>query len=255
MTFPSSFGTKRLVLPAFLAIGWLIASVMPAVAQQPEAEPLLTVYHLQFIGAPEASNLLAEVFPGDEVRVATDPQTNSLIVSAPPELQRELQALLQSLDRDDIRRTKPDFQPVQVRVFWLVSAPGGSAPHDMLKPVIDELSELGITDLKLAGRMSIHVGRGGRPFTVSSRPIVSDQNFVFSFEGVISGQPDGAPVMEARIKCLQPELESDRPFASLDTNIEAPLNQFIVLGTTVAAGADSVFVLQLVPRSPPTEKK
>lgn len=255
MTCPSCFRAKRHVLPAFLAIGWLIASVMPAAAQQPEAEPLLTVYHLQFIGAPEASNLLAEVFPGDEVRVATDPRTNSLIVSAPSELQRELQALLQSLDRDDIRPSKPGFQPVQVRVFWLKSGSGGQDPPDMLMPVTDELAELGINDLKLAGRMSINVGRSGRPFTVSSRPVVEDQNFVFSFEGVISEGSDGAPMMEARIKCQQPELEGERPFASLDTNIDAPLNQFIVLGTTVAGGNDSVFVLQLVPRPSPAEKK
>lgn len=255
MSHPSSIWTKRLVLPALLAIAGLIASVAPAAAQQPASDAQLTVYNLKFISAPEASNLLADVFPIEEIRIAIDTRTNSLVVKATPEQQRELEALLQSLDRDDANPSKPGLQPVQVRVFWLMSGSGGSAPPNMLEPVIAELSELGINDLKLAGRMSINVGRSGRPFTVSSRPVVGDQNFVFSFEGVIADGPDGGPMMEARIKCQQPELEGERPFASLDTNIDAPLNQFIVLGTTVAAGADSVFVVQLVPREMPAPKK
>jgi hypothetical protein len=122
-----------------------------------------------------------------------------------------------------------------------------------LEPVIAELQTFGIEDLSLVGQSIINVGDASKPFSTDCRPQIGDMDYQMRFQGVRKAVERGVPAISVQIDARDAAL--DESLASISTTVEAPLNQYIVLGTTVANGWDSVFVLQLTPRATSAVKK
>lgn len=255
MKSPRSFVYRHFAgLVAFAALVPLGSTAMAQDAAPQERR--VVVFPLRHAPADSMAQLIAKILGDNGARVAVDARTNSLVISGDAQQLNLLHELLESIDLETAERSaqKSAFTPTQVRVYWLMTGPGGAPMPEALAPVVDEMKELGIEGLQLAGQMSINVGSAGRPFSISSRPMVGDNEYSLQFDGVLTESADGRPTMESSLNC---ETSHDAvSIANLETSIDAPLNQFIVLGTTAAHNADSVFVLQLVPRpSPPASPK
>ncbi len=245
---------KSLVRNAVLcgiAAGLWLSAATSAVAQEATPQTTLKLYHLKYIDAQEAGSVVTQVLKSDDnMRIAVDARTNSLVVSGLAETLAQIEGLLQSLDQEHVDRatTKPGLPPVQVRIFWLVSSERANPLPERLQPVAAELESLGITDLRLAGQMAVNVGKANRPFSVSGRQLVDNHPYKLQFDGVLTMGERGVPNLEASIAYGSARDEDDARMGSIDTAIEAPLNQFVVLGSTDVGLTNSVFVLQLVPR-------
>jgi hypothetical protein len=237
----------QLRFPLFAAL--LLFGGVASAQEAPKGE--LRVYHLKYTQADTAGQLVIEVFDGQPLRVATDTRTNALIVSGPQELHKEVEALLQNLDQ---AAAKPDLAqdelpPMQVRLFWLATDLNDGSIPQALEPVVQEMTELGIHELRLAGQMSINVGTVSKSqFTVSGAPQLSGQEYLLELKGSLWRKESGEIMMQSTIDCRKGWAEKT-PIANIQTTIETPLNQFIVLGTTTAGSSNSVFVLQLVPKA------
>lgn len=235
------------------AVGFALAAstlLSGHVQAQESAPSTLKVFHLKNASADDAGQLVVQVL-GDSLRMAVDERTNSLIVQGGDESLQQMEQLLMELDSQPAKAAPPSatqLPPVQVRIFWLLSEGANGAPPEGLKPVLEEMKELGIENLRLAGQMSVNVSGAGRPVLIRSRPMIGQEECLLEFEGQVRTGNSGRPLMEARISCKAGDGEGTAEIAALDSTIDAPLNQFIVLGTTTAGGANSVFVMQLVPK-------
>jgi uncharacterized protein YjeT (DUF2065 family) len=234
-------------LPLLAAL--VLFSGVASAQEPPKGE--LVVYPLRHTQADFTGQLVVEVFDGRPLRVATDPRTNSLIVSGPKELHDEVRALLENLDQaaatPDL--AQDELPPMQVRVFWLASGLKEGSIPEALEPVVQEMTELGIHELRMAGQMSINVGTVSKSqFTVSGTPELGGQEYLLELKGSLWRKEGGEIMMQSTIDCRRGWAEKT-PIANIQTTIETPLNQFIVLGTTTAGTSNSVFVLQLVPRA------
>jgi type II secretory pathway component GspD/PulD (secretin) len=81
------------------------ATAMPEGASAAQAAPAdlrqLSVYHLQAANAASAAEILGRVFEEQEVRVAVDERTNSILVHGSADVQHVVAALLERLDRTE----------------------------------------------------------------------------------------------------------------------------------------------------------
>ena len=74
----------------------------PAAAQAAPADlRQLTIYHLQEASAASTAEILGRVFEEQEVRVAVDERTNSILVHGSSDVQHVVAALLERLDRTE----------------------------------------------------------------------------------------------------------------------------------------------------------
>ena len=216
----------------------------------------LRIFHLKHVPASEAGETIAQVLQaGENMRVAVDARTNALVVSSSADLLREIEALLMQLDQQSAINEAIDatLPPVTVRVIWLGSNVQGKPVPKGLEPVIAELQTFGIEDLSLVGQSIINVGDASKPFSTDCRPQIGDMDYQMRFQGVRKAVERGVPAISVQIDARDAAL--DESLANISTIVEAPLNQYIVLGTTVANGWDSVFVLQLTPRATSAVKK
>jgi hypothetical protein len=256
MYCPTRFAHFFRMLIAFAVLAWSATTVD---AQQDVQEVMppseLKVFHLQEVQANEASAIVQNIFDDGGIRVALDQRTNSLIVSGSADRLREIEALLQNIDQPAKNPAPADgkLPPVQVRVFWLTTGTDGQSVPDSLYPVVEEMQELGIIDLKLGGQTAVNVGLAGKPFTVMSSPRLGQEKMNLQFQGQLGSGPNNLPVLQVEL-----DLTAGAPrqsLARIQTSIEAPLNQYVVLGMTNASGLDSVFVIQLVPQQKPAPLK
>ncbi len=257
MRFNQRADLRRLATGVCLVMTALCGA-MPVHAQEAERSEL-RVYHLKFVQAQEAGQTIAQVLKSDsDMRVAVDARTNRLIVSAPAGLQEQTEAILRELDQasEGAAEVSSALPPVTVRVIWLGSKVQGADVPPGLEPVVQELGALGISDLSLVGQMMINVGDASKAFSVECRPQVGEAAYQLQFEGIQSTSAGGSPMIIAEIQGKQiAGNEAIANIANISSTVEAPLNQFIVLGSTSADGWDSVFVMQLTPRSKAAVKK
>lgn len=237
-----------------------LALSLPNGVHAQEAPPReLKIFHLKFIEARNAGGTISQVLEGNQnMRLAVDGRTNSLIVSATAEQQRQIEALLMELDKrsENTAEAQAGLPPVTVRVIWLGSKVQGGPVPPGLEPVVEELGALGISDLSLMGQMMINVGDASQAFSIECRPQVGDASYRLQFQGELASTKEGMPMMGVRINGGQVANEEViGEIANISSTVEAPLNQFIVLGSTSADGWDSVFVMQLTPRSTAAVKK
>lgn len=238
----------RMIFLGCIAVGLSATASAPATAQEAVPQTTIRVYPLKYIRVNWAAELFSDVLGVETLRISFDERTNSLIVSAMEADHLKIMALIESLDEpsENDTATKTNLPPVQVRVIWLASGVQGNALPKGLEPVVKELEDLGIADLSLAGQMMINVGEPAEPFSIESRPRLGEESFDLAFRGTLSTSPSGVPRMHAAIVC---SLVTGEKIANVASTIETPLDQYIVLGTTVADGSNSVFVLQLMRQS------
>jgi hypothetical protein len=147
---------------------------------------------------------------------------------------------------------------------WLISDPGAKLslspiPEDLLD-VAEEMSHMGIDGLHVAAQSMAQTKSIGK-FTLLSTPSAFD-NCVMTVEGDIDQAPGGSPQLKMSVGATGMDRSNDKPgspprpgpnsglLASFNTNLTAPLGQKIVLGVATTLGYQSVFVIQLLEKTP-----
>jgi hypothetical protein len=247
--------TRISALSVCVAIG-MLSWAWPAICQQSDPAEIRVV-RLQHLAADTVAEIISRLIDRKGFRVATEARTNSLIISGTKDELATVTDVLAKLDVEESgeRMIVVPVPALRVRVFWLASDLGsvGEMPKD-LSPVLKELESLGIGKLELAGQMMVNVSQPNSSFSVHATPELK-QSYQLKFQGRIRSQ-EGKPLsMQASIDCSlqEPTGKPDgsvatKSLANLETVIDAPLGQYIVLGTTLTGRSNSVFVLQLLPR-------
>jgi type II secretory pathway component GspD/PulD (secretin) len=229
----------------------------------------IKIFHLSHAEPAMVAKLLTEMLGPNELRVATDERTQSIIASGSPKTLDAVTALLQKLDSpmaEDGRNNNRNW-PVgaaqrsagyEVRVIWLASGltgeHKGESPSGDLKEVVAELARMGITDPRQVGQMVVQTTSGanyrGR-FDVKSLPRFGDGSVKFDASGtIVEERPDGTLVMQINITTKPATGAIDQNFNQVQTQITLPRKQYIVLATAPVGDQTSVFVIQVAGVAP-----
>jgi hypothetical protein len=176
---------------------------------------------------------------------------NVLTVRAPQKILDELEVLVRELDQ-------PPAPPraMRVRVIWLLAGKADdarleslAAPPEDLKPVLEELAELGIKSPKLATQMVLYGTAGSQNLQLNGslkEPLHSQINV----SGELFDKPAETPSLRLHIG-----VSGGLASGSLSTQISTPPGHFVVLGATPMESLTSVFVVQVTPRETTGDEK
>jgi hypothetical protein len=200
---------------------------------------------------------------GKEGSFVADPARDLVIVKADEAMMRQVEQLLNELDRPTPPEVSTRMVGARVRVAWLVSGLDlPTAPPSDLKSAVDEAARLGADDLRLAAQMMVQAASDGR-FQVSSAPKL-EKTCGFRVEGKLTEAAGQARRLEVTLEAYEYASESSGPrppgapgpapgkrWGSLQTTVVVPVGQPVVLSVTPTDEAMSVFVIQLLPDTPP----
>jgi len=216
--------------------------------RKPDRVAQLRIYALKYAEPHEAELLLDSLLSreNEDLRVAVDERTNSVLVAAPPEQHTTAEALLKALDvpaAADHSQAAPETT-LRVRVIWLADGfSSDDAPAAKnLDEVVTELTKLGLEDIRQVGQVMVHTAPNGR-FQVGGCPKTDP----FSADWRITGKLDqqqGTPTLEIEISANVLPVDAGLS-VQLQTDISAPLGHYVVLGVTPVGEYTSAFVVQV----------
>ena len=205
------------------------------------------------VPGPNLENMLATVTEG-EVRFAMDDARNAVVASGTNKALAVVEAFLERMDTD---AAKPAAKELQIRLVWLVGGLADDAaavPPPDLEGVTRELAKIGVTNLTMAAQIMVNVTEGEK-FSASGSAKVNEP-CTLKFAGVL-GEKGPAGLRQAaaphevplrlEISATESSGESTRLLCQLQTAMQAPLGQSVVLGVMPVQSKPSVFVVQVLP--------
>ena len=258
------YGTRE---AADLAKNLIAELDRPVSPREPEAET--RVYQVKQADPSTVLAVLQTMLAGHAgVRVALDPKTNSVVMAAPPEQLKTAAELIKLLDVPKAGgRGDTPGAPCQFRIVWLASGLSSKdtpAPADDLKQVVEQLSALGVKDVRQVGQVMVNTKAEGM-FQVKCSPLFESAPAELSVEGKLDAKTE--PVqLSLRIAAKQ-----RRPRATLGlfapgdaqgrgeggaidlVNLDAMISprfdgSYVVLGVAPVGHVTSVFVVQAIQR-------
>ena len=143
-----------------------VQSLLKEFDKQDPAEVMTVVFHLQFVAANEAVQVVGQI--ARDLRVAADERTNSLIVNGTKESVQLVEELLRRLDRGEAQpeEKKPDDQSYRVMLYWLTetdkAADDINEPSNEVSDVVEELKFRDFGTLEQMGMNEVVVRSGGQ---------------------------------------------------------------------------------------------
>lgn len=191
-----------------------------------------------------------------------DPKRRTVIVRGNTATLRTVGNLLGELDvaqESPAPKPQPALAAMRVRLVLLIGNPEeemdlATVPTD-LKPVVEELERIGVTDLRLAAQSVVEITGGS--FTVVASPVVAGAHEL-RFEGKLIDTSADRPRVELNVQASrlpeppeegQPRRRpvSARQICNISTTVAAPPGHAVVLGMAPIERSNWVFVLQLMP--------
>lgn len=244
-----------------------IEDLLKALDRVPDKDqPEIKIFSLRSRQEPSQLNaLLGTVVSGSSTAFSIDPVRNLVIAKGDRESLASLEAVLMRLDEADSEEAAGG--QILVRVVWLVSGleKQKATPED-LKEVIDELADIGVTDLSLAAQTVVSTvsSTAGTTFQAEGRATLNAPTEL-QIEGHVAGRKGENFVVEISIMAEQeiplPEEAArfggrgsprSKNLCRMHTTITAPPRHAVVLGVTPIESMNSVFVIQLLPKKNPT---
>ena len=174
-----------------------------------------------------------------------------------------VEAFLNRMDTDTPGRpaSAPAAKEMQLRLVWLVAGladDAAAAPPSDLESVVQELANIGVTNLTMAAQMVVNVTEGEK-FTASGSAKVNEPCTV-NFTGMLGDMgpegllPTDQPPLRLEITATAPANEDvprgmrPHPLCHLQTTIKASPGESVVLGVVPVESKPAVFVMQVLPR-------
>jgi hypothetical protein len=239
----------------------------PAAPREPDAEMRTRVYQVKHADVSLVFQVLETMLAGQRARMAVDKKTNSVVIAAPEDVLKSAAELIQTLDVPEAaRRGARPGAPCQFRIVWLasgLSSKDAPAPADELKPVVEQLADLGIKDVRQVGPMVVNTLAEGQ-FQVRCSPLFEGAPAELTVEGKLDAKTE--PVqLSLRIAAKQRRPitvgvaappDAAGGFAgdtvnlvNLDTMISPRFDgSYVVLGAAPVGKVTSIFVVQATQR-------
>jgi hypothetical protein len=207
-------------------------------AKKESGESEYRIIPLRHIPAQQMAQILAAAGASDEIRVAVEPLSNSLLVSGRrPESLTTLEAIVSRFDQARAQ--------LQLRVVWLVSGMEKTQPVPQdLGPVVGELEKIGLKDLGLACQMSVR-SVSDEQLQIQS-PVSLDQTpMLLSLDGMARLEGSNVQLMlKVQVKSTFPP-DAPNTLSVIQTTIRTPLEHYVVLGVTPGGTYPSAFIVQV----------
>ncbi len=252
----------------------LMKTVAELIAQfdRPEPSPpqrQLKVFTLMYADPESVTKLLAKLVESKEARLAADLRTRSIVLQAPPETARIVEALVLKLDTEVPGPAARPGAAYQVRIVWLASGLNPKAEAlpaaKELDPVVKELKRLGIEEVRQVGQMQVNTAPDGQ-FQIGCSPLFDGAPVEFRADGKLDVK-SGVAQMALRISAVPHAAASAGPtppgaggsgvaatpqLISIETMLSPrPDGSFVVLGIAPIGKVTSVFVVQVTEKRQP----
>ena len=213
------------------------------------------VFRLAYADSASLVQILSDIKKGGSTRIATDRKTNSIIVSATATDLREIEALVQALDRPgqqqesrNADRQPKEHRSVRVHLAWIVGRPLNEKPiPPALQPIVKELEKLGFKSSALATQAVIRTLPGGR-FNCTCQFAIRHPASLQA-HGTLSAPEGGDGPLTLQIEIGTHDLSTDpkTELSTVQTVISAPLGHPVVLAVNPSGDFMSAFVVTLTP--------
>lgn len=228
-----------------------------------QSERQIRVFELKQPALAQSMAAALTTIVGERARFAVDPARNAIIATGDARTLLEVEAVLVRLDEPP---PKPRLQTSQIRVVWLAAGPSQRVPPPPdgvpqvapprppadLKPVVDELTKIGVRELQLVSQSVINV-TAGQQFDALGIAVLSvagiDMPVSLQITGVLSSEANELRMtitaVEAPPRTSALAKAPPRQLCQLQTTINAPPGHMVVLGITPTETMSSVFVVQV----------
>jgi hypothetical protein len=206
----------------------------------------LKVFHLKHTPVGDASTTLEQLFGAQQLRLALDPRTNSIVAFGRPDALTVVESLLLRLDQQSGEQASvegdaetaspagPSPRSLLVRVYWLADnlpEDEGQTPAEYLpKKVVSAVEHLGLVEPRLVTQTvnSLAVEPGPATQEVSTRvpAIVGGQMAELSCQGALNLPAGDRTKLQMRIQVAGGAINCE-----LSGSLSAPLGHYMVLGT------------------------
>ena len=252
-----------IVLFALGVAAMALAAGGPARAQQPaprDDDAQLKIFQLKYADAAEVGRVTRDAIGagvarrdqnGSNARVTVDQRTNSLIAAGNPSDLLLMETLIRVLDvpvkADRIEGTQAIPDSLEVRLVWLTSRPldesePASPPPPHVRAEVARLTEIGLSDLQLAGQALLRTVVG-QEFNLECAPAADVR---LSADGIATSS-HGRIQMD--VSLFAHTTQGDE-LAKLRTRVVLPEGHFVALGviptsSSVLPRATSVFLVRV----------
>jgi hypothetical protein len=192
------------------------------------------------------ARVLSDILDGNQIRMAVDERTNSLIVVGEQDTNKVVEALLLRLDESAADSAKPaqSGETLQLRIIWLLDGVGEGkhlAETSVNPQVIEALHDLGFEEpMVVCQQVTTFTlnedGRGDLSFTVPV--LINAQSWQLEGHGEIESMADERFNLkfdlgfQRTVETGAPGERPSRQGAQLGGSIYTPLGHYTVMGTT-----------------------
>jgi hypothetical protein len=218
-----------------------------AARQQPQPMPslpetaTLKVFALRYVKPDEVGNILFRITGNDNMRMAFDERTNSLLLAGAEKQLNIAEALIERLDQPSQAAEKRPSETLQLRVVWLLDGANGEGaapePPIVSPQVVDALSELGFTEPRVMCQQLTTLTvrpeeRRSGQFNFQVPVLVGDDLWQFSGQGSVANSARDKYTLDIGLTVQQRGEPNNRSSSELSGSIITPLAHYTVVGTT-----------------------
>jgi len=245
--------SSRLIAYALASDQERLKGLIQRIDVLPEHDEQVKVINLIHAEAAPMAQAVSEILDTEEVRIAVDTRTNSLIAVGPESTLSVIEALLLRLDEPEPRKSEETFR---VRIVWFAEgSPDDEAAkldNDLLA-VQAELSRIGVGPFHSMGQVVVNTAPGGE-FQIGCPAALGDEPADLKINGFLNFERRERPLLAIKITATRRGFRGgggatgfpgDERLVELQTDIAAPLGHCVVLGVTPVSEKTLAFAVQV----------
>ncbi len=249
------YDNKRLIAYASASDHERLKELIKRIDVLPEREDQIKVFQLIHAEAAPMAQAVSEILDTEEVRLAVDTRTNSLIAVGPESTLNVIEALLLRLDEaQEPRKSEETFR---VRIVWFAEGSPDDEPAKLdedLQAVQAELSKIGVGPIRSVGQVMVNTAPGGE-FQIGCAAAMGDEPTDLRINGALDLEQRKKPLLTIEINAMLLQTMGDaadggpriQRRVELKTDTAATLGHFTVLGVTPTGERSLAFAVQVVP--------
>ncbi len=203
----------------------------------------VSVFRLKYLPANSAAVTISALLGEKGFRMATEEKSNQLIVSAPAEISKAIDELLQKIDTAPAQKNENRVasqqqsapKSLQVHTFWLADEmPTSSRPDHLPESVIEALNKIGVRYPGIVAQSTTSLIAKSRNDVSMSESFMhatfKDHEFLFTNGVELSLNKEKHIELHVQTQILKGSEKKNA--CELRGSLTAPLGHYMVLGTT-----------------------